>query len=167
MPSLDAIAASRAACREHLPSSRPLSSGYERVGVAGEIWLRRFIGAPEVGHWTRPEGGGDGGTDLVIRCRMPTGNPRNFRVDVKTARKPFNLIVEEGKVQADLYILLRYSDEAEACFPVGWEWASVMRRMPTKDFGYGVVNHYRHHTLLRKMDELQSRLIYGAWRVEE
>ena len=93
---------------------------------------------------------GDGGIDNVL---IFNGVPHV--VDVKTARLPFNLIVEVGKVKPKtIYILAGYSDEHKNAVALGWEWGIKLLRAPTKDFGYGVINHYIPRENLRGIDEL-------------
>lgn len=129
-------------------SSRPLSDGYELVGIAGELELSQLTGlAPDLS--IRP--GGDGGRDNCLYLR--------YSVDVKTARKPYNLIHEEGKQFADIFILGRYSDDTGKVELLGWEWGKTLARAPTKDFGYGVINHYISAEELRDIGELRARVI--------
>jgi hypothetical protein len=132
------------------PTHRPLSEGYELVGLRGEEELARALGL-EVDMVRRPRG--DGGIDNVL-CL--SGN--DFVVDVKCARKPRNLIVEVGCVVAKtIYVLASYSDEADAAELLGWQWGKVLLDAPTKDFGYGVINHYIPRGQLRDLEELKNR----------
>jgi hypothetical protein len=111
---------SRAALHQGHASSRPLSEGYERVGLAGEFAFGRFCGQmPDLSE--RP--GGDAGVDFVV--------PLLYTVDVKTAKKANNLIHEAFKpMAADIYVLAEYveGDEAEL---VGWAWRSSLSSAPT------------------------------------
>jgi hypothetical protein len=134
------------------PTHRPLSPDYEMVAMIGERSFGRFCGRP-IDDALRPAG--DGGKDQTIRLRMNDGGVREFTVDVKTARKPFHLIVEVGKVRADIFVLCCYRTEAL----LGWAWAQTMRAAPVRDFGYGVLNHYVPARSLRHMDELAERMI--------
>lgn len=79
-------------------------------------------------------------------------------MDVKTCRKPYNLIHETGKSWADIYVLAKYDDETGASELLGWEWGSILKRAPTKDFGYGVVSHYIPAGQLRSMGDMAARL---------
>lgn len=128
-------------------SSRPLSEGYEDVGIAGEFAFGEFCGLwPDTS--LKPKG--DGGVDFTV--------PLNFTVDVKTGRKPFNLIHEEGKPFVDIYVLAKFDDETKEASLLGWEWGHVLKKAPTKDFGYGVINHYISVEKLRPMEELKRRI---------
>lgn len=132
------------------PTHRPLSPGYELIGLLGEKALAEFVGG-EVDMEPRPNG--DGGVDNVIHTIHG-----DFRVDVKTARKPYHLIVEQGKVRRlTIYILGEFIDEQEPWVRlIGWEWSAVVRAAPCKDFGYGVINHYIPAKALRSMGELRQ-----------
>ena len=78
---------------------RPLSDGYELVGLAGEVEFATTFDQPL--NLIRRHGG-DGGIDFVI--------PLAFTVDVKCLRDASNLLVEEGTAAADIYVLAEYSD---------------------------------------------------------
>lgn len=132
--------------KEH-PTSRPLSDGYEEVGLAGEVAFGQFCGlCPDFE--LKPKG--DNGVDFTVAIKMT--------VDVKTARKAGNLIHEEGKGFADIYVLAEFSDETRKALLVGWELGRVLKAAPVKDFGYGVLNHYIPRAQLRSMETLGSRL---------
>lgn len=129
-------------------SSRPLSEGYEHVGIVGEFKFSRVYRLPF--DWDRKPMG-DGGVDFTI--------PLCFTVDVKTARKANHLLVEVGKVSADIYVLAQYIDPDDAEF-LGWEWASAVASAPTKTFGTStIVNHYIHREKLRPMSSLDRRIV--------
>jgi len=142
---LNEAANSRADVHADHASSRPLSEGYEGVGIAGEWAFAQFCGLmPDL----ERKPGGDKGIDFVV--------PLFFTVDVKTARKAGNLIHEQGKPFADIFILAEYDDDAKAAQLVGWEWGAKLRIAPTKDFGYGVINHYIPRAQLRNMRDLRK-----------
>jgi hypothetical protein len=133
---------------KHHSTSRPLSPDYELVGLRGEQAFAEVVGA---GVDMTARLGGDGGRDLTIEIR----DGRRFAVDVKTARKPGNLIVEQGKVLPGcIYVLARYSDEYDRALLLGREHASVVARAPVRNFGYGILNHYIPAARLRFMSEL-------------
>ncbi len=132
----------------HHSSSRPLSEDYELVSLIGEA---AFAGAFHLPLDLGRKPGGDGGADFVI--------PLAFRVDVKTARKPVHLIVEKGKVAADIYVLAQYIEDTKTARLLGWEWGAVLSKAPVKDFGYGIVNHYIHQSALRPISSLMSRVM--------
>lgn len=128
-------------------SSRPLSEGYEFVGVRGQLQFAMNYKLP-FDFERRP--GGDGGIDFFV--------PIRFRLDVKAARKPYHLIVERGKIDADIYVLAKFVDGVPPEF-VCWDWALNIARWPTRDFGYGIINHYRKASICRQMPELEARLM--------
>jgi hypothetical protein len=151
---LRAEAMARHELHQSHPSHRPLSEDYELIGLCGEAALAQMFGL-SVDMVRRP--GGDGGVDNVLRLRTATG-PQEFKVDVKTARKPNNLIVEVGKLKpATIYVLAGYAPLAGKATLLGWEWGRVLHKAPSKDFGYGVINHYIPRVRLRALAELLER----------
>ena len=141
-------AASRTAAHDGLSSQRKLSEGFEIVGVFGEIEFALQAGLPLPLDQNILS---DGGVDFVA--------PLRFTVDVKTARKAFNLIQEVGKIAADIYVLAEFDGESERARLVGWEWGAALRQAPTRDFGHGIVNHYIPASSLRPMAELFDRIV--------
>ena len=145
--SLDEAAKQRHDLHVDHPTSRPLSEGYEEVGMAGEFEFGKFCGQmPDFER--RPSG--DKGIDFTL--------PVMYTVDVKTARKAGNLIHERGKRFADIYVLAEYDDTTKAATLVGWTWGITLRAAPTKDFGYGVINHYIARENLRPMSDLKRMM---------
>lgn len=132
---------------ENHASSRPFSEGYEAIGMLGEWEFAKLVGVmPDCS--LKPKG--DEGVDFVV--------PLAFTVDVKTARKAFNLIHEQGKGFADIYVLAEYAEDGAVSL-LGWEWGSILSKAPTKDFGYGVINHYISREKLRPIGSLVARLM--------
>jgi DNA polymerase III alpha subunit len=140
------IAEDREEIHKNHASSRPLSKGYERLGLVGEYQFAKEFGF-EVDESLRPEG--DGGKDFPSKLGS---------IDVKTARKAFNLIVEEDHVKSDIYVLAQYCDESEKAKLLGWAYKKQVLAAPTKDFGYGVINHYIPKEKLYKMSTLKNKL---------
>ncbi len=144
---LSQAAINRHELHENHSSSRPLSDNYEGGGIDGEVAFSMFSGiACDLSE--RP--GGDKGIDFVV--------PLLFTVDVKTARKAYHLIHETGKSFADIYVLAEYNGEGKPATLLGWEYGSKLSKAPTKDFGYGIINHYIHKSKLRPMTELKKRV---------
>lgn len=139
----------RASLHASHASSRPLSDGYEEIGLRGEVAFGQFSGiCPDFSD--RP--GGDRGIDFVV--------PLLYTVDVKSARKAHYLLHEAGReMPADIYVLAEVIDGKASL--VGWEWKSRLERAPARDFGHGIINHHIARDHLRPMDELGRRL----WRV--
>lgn len=150
---MDAIqieAERRHASHKNHPTHRPLSINYELIGLRGEEALAIMFGGA-VDLRARPNG--DGGRDNIIHTDHGT-----FPVDVKAARKPYNLIVETGKLKPrTIYILARYDEAEDRAILLAWEWSAALRAAPVKDFGYGVKNHYIPRAILRPLDELRLR----------
>jgi hypothetical protein len=143
-----ALAESREHLHQNHASSRPLSEGYEFVGLRGEEEFARLTG---LALDTEERVGGDKGLDFTVPANRER---RGFTVDVKTARKPKHLIVEQGKVHADAYVLAGYEDVADRVRFLGWESGRVIGACPVRDFGYGVLNHYLKADVLRPLDDL-------------
>lgn len=146
------LATSRTEIHSGHLSQRILSQDHDKVGLSGEFAFGEFCGLwPD----TRSLAGGDRGSDFTIAMK--------FTVDVKTYRNPGNLIHEQGKPFADVFVLARYDDETGKAQLLGWEWGAKLKAAPVRDFGYGVINHYISATELRRMEELKCRLT-NAWR---
>ena len=143
---LKKIAKDREEVHKHHASSRPLSKNYEYIGLVGESqFAKEFdMGLDEE---LRPQG--DGGKDFSSTMGS---------IDVKTARKAYNLIVEQGKVDSDVYVLAQYFDEDETANLLGWACKDEVLKAPKKDFGYGVINHYIPKRNLKSMDLLKKKL---------
>jgi len=135
------IAQQRSDTHKDHASQRVLSEDYNIVGISGEAAFAEDFSL-EVDKSIKPSG--DNGIDFLL--------PLYFTVDVKTAKKAYNLLLEEGKVLSDIYVLADYNEGDT--FLVGWEWGKVLKQAPTKDFGYGVINHYIPAEELRPMREL-------------
>ncbi len=134
-------------------SSRPLSLDYEFIGLSGETAFGRVCGQmPDLDRKLE----GDKGVDFYV--------PLIFSVDVKTARKAFHLIHEQGKHFADIYVLAQYDDETKQSKLIGWEWGIKLKNAPVKDFGYGIMNHYIPAKELKPIDDMIKRMIrYGQY----
>lgn len=135
------VAATRESGKLGYASRRPLSEGFEAVGVAGEIAFSLF-GGMKVDE--KPRSRGDKGVDFR----------HSLTIDVKTARRANNLIVEVGKVKADLYVLCEWDDATETATLLGWAWGWEVSRWPVDDgtlFKNGIRNHYRAASALHPM----------------
>jgi hypothetical protein len=127
-------------------SHRPLSKGYEVIGVYGEMKFEAITGYPmdEGGHIQ-----GDRGIDF----RTPAGN-----IDVKTAKSAPFLIIEKGKCHTDIIYVLAQIDYIDVTM-LGWEHGSVMAERPYKPWPpKGVINHYKAMRQLRPMESLYDQL---------
>ena len=141
------VAAQRTRIHLSHTSTRPLSPDYDYVGVAGEVAFAKEFGL-EVDTTARPEG--DGGVDFTLS--------NGLTVDVKTYRKPYHLLREVGKHHAHILVLAGFNDSTGEAYLIGWEWDSKMVRCPTRDFGYGIVSHYKPAEELQSIHRLQKLL---------
>lgn len=127
-------------------SSRPLSKKYEYLGLRGEECIALRYGLP-MDLTLKP--GGDKGKDLTL--------PNGLVIDVKTARKAYHLLVEEGKVRADIFVLVQYYDEGDTCEALGWLYKQEVLDAPVRDVGrYGIMSHAVHAGDLRDMRNLDK-----------
>ena len=129
------------------PSHRPLGARHDAVGLAGERAFAARYGYPVD---EREFARGDGGADF----RTYAGT-----VDVKTYRKPAHLLVEAGKERADLYVLARYDDAADAATLLGWATVKEVEAAPVGDVGgMGVRNRALPASSLRLLEALDALL---------
>lgn len=143
---LQEIANDRETLHKYHKSSRPLSKNYEYVGLKGEDQFAKEFGF-KIDKKLRPSG--DNGKDFEANIGI---------IDVKTARKAFNLIVEEGKVISDVYVLAKYTDNTDTVELLGWEYKKEILKAPTRDFGYGIINHYIPKNNLKSIKSLKNIL---------
>lgn len=123
-------------------TNRPLSENYEYIGLLGEWKFGQFINCePDLSRRLS----GDKGVDFTVN---------NITIDIKTARKAYNLIHEEGKSFCDIYVLAQYDNDKDDITLIGWEYGDILKKAPIRDFGYGVINHYLHSSNLKTMQEL-------------
>jgi hypothetical protein len=126
-------------------SHRPLAEDYEALSIFGEC---KFACEFNLKVDRNLRVCGDGGVDF----HTVVGT-----VDVKTARKAFNLIVETTKIEraADIFVLCQFSGFTVEPELLGWEYKAAVAAAPTRDFGYGVVNHYIPAESLRPIAQLR------------
>ena len=55
----------------------------------------------------------------------------------------------------DIYVLADYNEGNSIL--LGWEWGKTLIQAPTKDFGYGVINHYIPAEDLRPISTIKER----------
>ena len=132
---------------KHHASSRPLSDGYEDIGVLAEYAFHRRFNLPMD---LKLKPGGDGRVDFVF--------PSGLTVDVKGAAKPYFLFREVDKEHADVLVLAKVDMEQRTVQLLGWEFEEEMVKEPSKDFGYGVVNHFKPVAKLKSIDDLAMYL---------
>lgn len=129
-------------------SSRPFSENYQLLGIAGEVAFSRDF-------------------DLERKKEiLPRGDGRfDFRVgrltiDPKVARNPKYLFREVDKQYSAILVQGGFQEDGDSCYIIweGWEFSELMLEEPTKDFGHGVVNHYKRVSDLRDMLSLRELL---------
>jgi hypothetical protein len=129
-------------------TSRPLSKGYEQVGIAGEQAFAAFLGT-DWDRATRPEGSGG------INQRI-----NGYTINVYTARKPLNLLVEQGKATVDIYVLAGYLDADRTAYLKGWATKAMVLAAPVRDRGgRGVMSHVIPADDLSDMEALRDVLV--------
>jgi hypothetical protein len=138
----------REALHVNSAARRPLSNGYELVGLAGEVEFATTYNQPL--NLLRRRGG-DGGIDFTI--------PLAFTVDVKCLRDASDLLVEEGTVTADIYVLAEYFDKTKRATLVGWEYGSIVAKVPARAYPREIVNHIIPREALRPMSDIRGRLM--------
>jgi hypothetical protein len=131
--------------RDHR-TSRPLSENYQYIGLVGEHQFSLEFDL-EMDLQARPNG--DRGIDF---------SKFGYIVDVKTARKAYYLLREEGKDFGDILVLAQYDDDTDLVKLLGWEYDAEMIKYPKKDFGYGIVNHYKPARDLKSIKSLHDFL---------
>ena len=143
---LEEIASERDALHSYQDSCRKLSKGYEYVGLLGEWYFSRLFKLP-IDFSLRV--GGDSNVDFKTHVGT---------IDVKTARKPYNLLREADKNHSEIIVLAGYDEKNDDIYFLGWEYDKEMLKCPKKDFGYGVINHYKAAEQLRSIKELRELL---------
>lgn len=136
---------------------RQWAPDYELLGLGGEGALCAYLGCELDLNLTKP--GGDGGVDTFVWL-LHRGEPTRFPVQVKTSRKPKNLIVEEGQaIHSAIYVLCRWDDAEQEAYCLGWRWGADLAKAPVGDvMGKGVPYHFIPRGELRRMIELRNRV---------
>lgn len=142
------LGAERNAAHAKQNSHRPLSEDYEALGIFGECKFGWEFGL-RVDMSLRI--GGDDGIDFHTLVGT---------IDVKTARKPFNLLVEVSKIDraADILVLCGFKGFTVEPVLLGWECKAALAAAPTGEFGHGVINHYIAADCLRPIERLRELL---------
>lgn len=128
----------------------------DTLGAAGELAFEKWSGLKAD---KRVLPNGDSHIDFTM-----TVKGRKLSIDVKTAKKPYHLLVKKHEVMASSDILVLAGEESEATgqninvWFLGWEHKSMMQIMPCRDFGKGIDNFYRHYSELRPMWQLRKLL---------
>ena len=126
----------------------------QHCGVAGEMAFAIWTGLP-MDRSISPAG--DGGKDFNINI-----NGRWVSLDVKTARKPYNLPVKEKDIKrtADILVLAGHIPGLVTLY--GWDTRGIVALMGLRDLGSGVLNFCRPREELRPMWQLMNLLARRA-----
>lgn len=133
--------------KENSRKKRKLSKDYDFKGALGEVGFAKLFNM-EVDDSKRLDG--DDGYEF---------KENGYKIDIKTFSKPYNLIVEEGTVLADIYVLCGVSKNYNFLTWYGWEDKENVLDAPKKDFGYGIINHYIHRSKLRDFEKIYMEVI--------
>lgn len=104
-------------------ANRVWATDYVDVWMAGEIALSELTGIVPDFSKTKPNG--DGGVDSYIDLNID-GSVRRMTINIKTSKKPYNLIAEDKRNKADIYILAQYFPETKRANLLGWEFGSKL-----------------------------------------
>jgi hypothetical protein len=131
------------------------------LGVKGEMAFSLVTGLPmDLNIYAN----GDKGIDFMT----PFGNSVELvTLDVKGAVTPFHLLVKSHEIERCAEILVQSRVEGNKVWLIGWEHKCIMERMPTRDFGCGIISYYRHFTLLRPMSQLLELIKMGQKAIAE
>lgn len=124
------------------------------IGVKGEkAW--EYLTGCEMDTSDRIDGDMDDFTNLFII----DGCPQFYTIDVKTARKPYNLLVKVSEINkpVDIYVLARYTDVTDTIDFLGWQWRTVMAHQPIKTFIL-VPSYYMHASKLQDIKKLLDHI---------
>jgi hypothetical protein len=130
--------------------TRPYTDNPTYVGLLGEAEFAREFGL-EVDLELKREGDGHIDFDTSIGT-----------IDVKTARKPWYLLMEKGSPHADIMVLAQLLEDEKVVL-LGWEWGSEMEKMPAKKWGYPLVSHYKVAKRLKPIEDLAALIDIQNW----
>lgn len=132
------------------------------IGMAGEIAFgKRYC--LNVDKSIRPDG--DGHVDF----RAVMNNGKVITIDIKTALKPYNLLIKEWEINkcATVLVLAQYDPANEEVSFLGWQTKGVMRTMSKKVFSprLGIMNYFCPRDQLRNMEELDQ--LFKAYEIKD
>lgn len=138
-------------------SERILHPRQNLVGLAGEHAFAQRFGLPID---TELRAGGDRGIDFVLPTRH---GPKTVDVKTTTWDGPRRrMLVEAGKLNAEIYVLAHYCEIAKRARLLGWQWRQVIKTYAPRDTGRGVVNHEIPEYALRHIDDLAEQVCEGV-----
>lgn len=119
------------------------------IGVSAEIAFVMYSGLNT--KFLTFDGRGDGHIDFSFSL-----NGFNITIDVKGFRKPYNLLIKSKEIKKGSDIFVLSGVNGNKVWFIGWEHKNIMMNSPEKDFGYGLMSHYRHSSLLQPMWKLKK-----------
>jgi hypothetical protein len=124
------------------------------IGICGEIaFAERY--QLEVDKSIRPYG--DNHIDFKMIFTKGIFKGKEFTIDIKTAKKPYNLLIKEWEIDkcATLLILSKFISKNEIDL-LGWDFRKNMAKQPKKIFApkLGIVNFYKHFSELESIYKL-------------
>lgn len=121
------------------------------LGISGEWSFEHITGLP-MDRSLKPDG--DDHVDFTFKW-----NGHSVTVDVKVARKPYNLLIKEWEIEKAAKItVLAHFDNFKVRF-LGWEFKDVMEQMPVKVLHWGGIRNYcRKAENLRPMEKLYQMI---------
>lgn len=125
------------------------------LGMKGELAFESRYGL-KADRSIRPDG--DGHVDFIT-----TVDGKRLTIDVKTARKPYHLLIKDHEINccADINVLAGVNPETEEIQFLGWASKDQMKECPRKFFSsLRILNYYKKVSDLNPMSELD--LILGA-----
>ena len=120
----------------------------EFVGLVGEFAFAEDFGV-EVDQSLKVDG--DGGKDFLQF-------PKVGKIDVKAAQIPNNLLVEEGHVRADVFVLYGFDINKETAWSVGWTYKEEVLAKTPQAWPQKVVNHIVPKFELNHINKLKQML---------
>jgi hypothetical protein len=155
---IEKIAKERHNLHEGQSSHRPLLS--KKTGLTASPWYYEFVGL--VGEFAFAEDfgvevdqslkvDGDGGKDFLQF-------PKVGKIDIKAAQIPNNLLVEEGHVRADVFVLYGFDINKETAWSVGWTYKEEVLAKAPQAWPQKVINHIVPKFELNHINKLKQML---------
>jgi hypothetical protein len=134
------------------PHNRVLDKDYEYMGLLGEDVFGIEFNLPinlSDHYW------GDNGYDFVTSIG---------KIDVKTSRTPYSILVEQGKEACYIIVLGWYRECYDNVELLGWAYGKDVLAVPPKLFPSGIWNHalYQDNPNFSKTTKLLHIMIDGV-----
>jgi hypothetical protein len=132
-------------------ANRVWADDYVKVWLSGEIALAELTGiVPDFCN----KFNGDGGVDSHFILNI-NENKKRMTINIKTSKKPYNLLAEDKRNKADIYILAHYFPETKRSNLLGWEFGSVLYKAPFIDIPVKDGVKQFHAIPLHKLRDIQ------------